>query len=412
MRYETFIALRYFRAKRRTGFISIITYVSIVGVMIGVAALDIVLSTFNGFENEVRTRLINADAHIRLRKFYTQSIQDYRALVDSVKQVSHVIGASPVIAKEGVIRSKEGNQPVVVRALDPETAGTVSAVPRSIVAGAFDLDWHQVNGRRLPGIVLGRYLAENLYIFGEGEVVTLFTIPENAGLLTPPRFQQFVVTGISEIGFYEYDKVMAYISIEAAQRLFRMPNAVTWIEIKLDDYNLAGKIAPLIERQVGGYPFHAVTWFELNRSLYSWMTIEKWGAFVVLSLIIMVAAFNIISSLIMIVMEKTREIGILKSMGATSRGIMRIFLFEGIIVGLLGTTAGSIIGYAIGYAQQTFGIIKLPPDVYLINKLPVEMHVSDFVAVGVAAVLLCLIAAVYPAYKASRLEPVEAIRYE
>ncbi len=412
MKFETFIALRYFRAKRRTGFISIITWVSIIGVTIGVAALEIVLSTFNGFENEVRTRLINADAHIRVRKFYTEDIKDYQPLLDSIRTVPHVVGVSPVITKEGVIRSKDGNQPAVIRGLDPRSAAEVSTVPTSVVSGQFDLSLKDVDGKKLYGIVLGRYLAENLFIFEPGSVVTLFTIPENAGLLTPPRIQQFVVTGISEIGFYEYDKVSAYISLKAAQKLFRMPGAVTWIEVKLDDYNLAGKVAPLIEKKLGGYPYHAVTWFELNRSLYSWMTIEKWGAFVVLSLIIMVAAFNIISSLIMIVMEKTREIGILKSMGATSRGIMRIFLLEGIIVGVLGMTFGSLIGFTIGYLQQTWGIIRLPSDVYLIDKLPVEMHLMDFAAVGAAAIILCLIAAVYPAFKASRLEPVEAIRYE
>jgi lipoprotein-releasing system permease protein len=412
MNYESFIALRYFRAKRRTGFISIITYVSIIGVLIGVAALDIVLSVFNGFEGEVRTRLINADAHIRVRKYYSREIENYQALTDSIRKVPHVIGASPVITKDGVIRSKDNNQPAFIRALDPKTAAEVSEVPNSIVEGSFDLGMKEVEGRQLAGIVLGRFLAENLFIFDEGDIVTLFTIPEQAGIMTPPRVRQFVVTGISEIGFYEYDKVMAYISIDAAQKLFDLPNAVTWIEVKLDDYNLAGKVAPLIDKKLGGYPYISKSWFELNRSLYSWMTIEKWGAFIVLSLIIMVAAFNIVGSLIMIVMEKTREIGILKSMGASSRGIMRIFMFEGLIVGLLGTILGSVIGFLICYLQQEFGLVSLPSDVYLIDKLPVDMQSLDFAAVTVAAIILCLVASVYPAFKASRLEAVEAIRYE
>lgn len=412
MGYESFIAKRYFRAKRKTGFISIITYVSIIGVMIGVAALDIVLSSFNGFEDEVRTRLFNADAHIQLRKYYVDGIQEYHQLMDTVSTLQHVEGISPVIVREGVIRSRDNNQPVVVRAVDPVTVGTVNDVPRSIVNGEFNLGMKTMEGRELPGIILGRYLAESLMIFSAGEIVTLFIIPQEANIFSPPRVKQFYVTGISEIGFYEYDKVMAYVSLESGQKLFDMPNVVSWIEIKLDDYNLAGKVALEIEKMVGGYPFVTKTWFELNRSLYSWMTIEKWGAFLILCLIIMVAAFNIVSSLIMIVMEKTREIGILKSMGATSRGIMQIFLFEGIIVGMIGTALGSAIGCTVCYLQQTFGLLRLPPDVYLIDKLPMKMQAFDFLMIAAAAIILCLVASVYPAYKASRLEPVEAIRYE
>ncbi len=412
MGYESFIARRYFRAKRKTGFISIITYVSIIGVLIGVAALNIVLASFNGFEDEVRSRLINADAHIQLRKFYAEGIQNYEGIDDSLRTIPHVVGVSPLITREGVARSKENNEPAVIRGLDPGTIGEVSDLPKSIVSGTFDLGMQEAEGKELPGIVLGRYLAENLMIFSPGEVITLFIVPQDASILSGFRAKQFVVTGISEIGFYEYDKVMAYISLESAQKLFDMPKSVSWIEIRLDNYNLAGKVAPLVEKKLGGYPYVARTWFELNRSLYSWMTIEKWGAFLILSLIIMVAAFNIVSSLIMIVMEKTREIGILKSMGASSKGIMRIFLLEGTIVGILGTALGSAIGFIVGYLQETFGIISLPPDVYLIDKLPMKMQAFDFVTIAVAGIILCLAASVYPAYKASKLEPVEAIRYE
>lgn len=412
MNYETFIALRYFRAKRRTGFISIITYVSVIGVVIGVAALNIVLAAFNGFESEVRNRLISADAHIHVRKFYNHDIEDYQRLTEQVRTVPRVVGASPVIVKESVLHSKENNQPAMIRALDPKTAGEVSIVPQSIVSGKFELGMQEFEGRQLPGIVLGRYLAESLLVFKEGDIVTLFSVPRELSLMPRFKVQQFVVSGVSELGFYEYDKVLAYISIEEAQKLFNMPEAVTRIEIKLDDYTMAEKVAPLIEEKLGGYPFVARTWFEQNKSLYSWMTYEKWLFTIILSLIIMVAAFNIISSLVMIVMEKTRDIGILKSMGAASRGIMKIFLFEGVIIGVLGTAMGNILAFGICYAQQKFGLVSLPPDVYIIDKLPVEMHLFDFAIVSLIGIVLCLLAAVYPAYKASQLTPVESIRYE
>jgi lipoprotein-releasing system permease protein len=412
MKFETFLALRYFRAKRRTGFISIITYVSVIGVIIGVAALDIVLSAYNGFESEVRSRLISADAHIHLRKFYENKIENYQSLVDTVRTAPGVAGASPVIVKESVLVYKGTNIPVALRGVDPATIGDVSIITESIVSGEFDLGKHVIDGKEYYGIVLGRYLAEQLYIFEPGEIVTLFAVPEQFSLTPRARAKQFVVTGLSELGFYEYDKILAFVALEAAQDLFSMQGAVTRIDVKLNNYAEASEIAPKLEERLGGYPFLARTWFDQNKSLYSWMEYEKWLFTIILSLIIMVAAFNIVSSLVMIVMEKTREIGILKSMGASAKQIMRIFLSEGIIIGVLGTIGGTVLAFAVCWAQQTFGFVTLPPDVYIIDQLPVQMKLFDFAIVATIAMTLCLLAATYPAYKASRLSPVDAIRYE
>jgi lipoprotein-releasing system permease protein len=411
MNFELFIAKRYLRAKRKTGFISIITYVSIIGVAIGVAALIIVLSVMNGFETEVRTRLINSEAHIRLRKFHTEPIYEYKSVLDSLKKIPEIVGATPAIVKEGVIRSKDANEPVIIKAIDTSSIKSVFPIDQYKLHGEFNLEGAEYRGRYFPGIILGRYLAENLYALNPGKIVTLVVIPKDANLMTPPRVKQFIVKGIVETGYYEYDKILTLISLEEGQKFFDLKNSVTWVEIKTSDYTNAREVGRKIESMLG-YPFMTLTWFDLNKNLFSWIEIEKWGTFVVLSLIIMVAAFNIISSLIMIVMEKTREIGILKSMGTSSRRIMRIFLFKGLLVGSIGSLVGLIIGFLVCFLQIKFGFISLPPDVYIINKLPVEMHLVDFVAVISAAMILCLLASVYPAYRASRLEPVEAIRYE
>ncbi len=408
--FEFFIAKRYFKAKRRTGFISIITYVSIAGVMIGVTALILVLSVMNGFEQEVRSRLLGADAHLRIRKFYMEPITRIDSLLNYAKNLPHVVGASPVIVDKGMISGKQRQYATVVKAIEPDLATRVTDLKDRIVLGKLDFTPQLVHGRMLPGIVLGRYLADALFATHIGDVVTLWTMPKEGGIFTQPRVKQFYVAGLVEIGYYEYDKTLSYISLEDARKLFGV-KGVTWIELKLDNFEKASQVAAQIEDDLG-YPYTTETWFQLNRSLYSWMEIEKWGAFVILSLIIMVAAFNIISSLIMVVMEKTREIGILKSMGASSRSILKIFLYEGLLVGVIGTVLGCIIGYSAGFLQMKFHIISLPPDVYLINSLPVVMKWVDFISIASISILLSLVASLYPAYRASKLLPVEAIRYE
>lgn len=409
--FEFFIAKRYFKTKRRTGFISIISYISIGGVTIGVAALILVLSVMNGFEQEVRSRLLGADAHVRLRKFYFQPIDRGDSLTALAMQEKHVIGASATIVDKGMIAAKESQYATVIKAIDLRTVGNVTDIKKKMVLGSLDFSEQEIDGEKLPGIVLGRYLADAIRSTHIGDVVTIWTMPKKGGIFTQPRIGRFYVAGLVEIGYYEYDKTLSYMSIKDAQKLLNLPGQITWVEIKLDDYEKAGKVAASLEEKLG-YPYLAETWYQLNRSLYTWMEIEKWGSFIILSLIIMVAAFNIISSLIMLVMEKTREIGILRAIGASERSVMRIFIYQGLLVGVIGTALGAVIGYTLGFLQLHYHLITLPGDVYLISALPIVMQFKDFVAITTVSILLSLLASVYPAYRASRLVPVEAIRYE
>jgi len=231
------------------------------------------------------------------------------------------------------------------------------------------------------------------------------------GAFQQPKVKYFQVTGLFESGLSEYDENVALCSIPDAQSLFFYGDAVGGVEVKLDDIDQAEYVAGEIQ-DVLGYPYLTQTWFERNRTLFSWMKIEKWAAFVILSLIIMVAAFNIISSLIMVVLEKTREIGVIKAMGGSEKSVMRIFMFEGLVVGIVGTFIGSLLGYLLCWSQLEFRWFSLPGDIYFIKALPIKMNWQDFVFISAAAIGLCLIASIYPAWKASRMDPVEAIRYE
>ncbi|MFQ6113256.1 MAG: lipoprotein-releasing ABC transporter permease subunit [bacterium] len=412
MWYEFFIARRYLKSKRKTGFISLITYISILGVMIGVAALIIVLSIMNGFESEVRTRIIGFGSHIRLRTFHNQGLENYRNIIKKIENFDHIIGISPYIDEKALIISKNRKAGVVIKGVDSNTIGQVSDIEDDVIYGTFEIGEIKTDGHKtLPGIVLGRYLAEKLGA-GLGDKIQVLSPTGLSPLISRmPHLRTFQVSGYFETGLFEFDDVFAYISIKEAQRLFDLKKRVSGLEIRLDDLNQSDNVSNRIDAFLG-YPYTSVTWFDMNKTLFSWMQIEKWAAFIILSLIIMVAAFNIVSTLIMVVLEKTKEIGILKSMGATSTSIMKIFMFEGLVGGAIGTILGSIIGFLLCWSQWKYQYFSLPPDVYIISSLPILMKGKDFFLIALAAVLLSLMATVYPAWKAAQLDPVEAIRYE
>jgi lipoprotein-releasing system permease protein len=414
MSYEFFIAKRYLRSKRQVKFISLISYISIIGVMIGTAALIILLSIMNGFESELRTRIIGFDAHVKLRTFHDRGVENYAEILDKVKGIPHIAAAAPYIIEKAMIISRERKEGVQIKAIDPQLEARVTDLAENVKTGAVNLGLIEKAGERaFPGIIIGYSLADRLNV-KLGDRVQLLSAAgiDVGGVISMPNARTFRVAGYFRSGLYEYDDNVAFIGIPEAQQLFEIGNKVNGIQFKLNDMNLANEVADMIEARVGGYPYTTVTWFDTNRTLFAWMQHQKWIAFIVLFLIILVAAFNMISTLIMVVLEKTKEIGILKSLGATNESVMRIFLYQGGVAGAVGTALGLLLGFALCWAQLKLHFFSLPPDVYIISSLPILMRPWDFIFIAGAAMLLSLTATLYPAYRAAKLDPVQTIRYE
>ncbi|MBN2542711.1 lipoprotein-releasing ABC transporter permease subunit [bacterium] len=411
MRYELYIALRYLLAREKSRFISIVTIFSIGGILIGVCALIIVLSVMNGFEDEIRSKILGTTAHVSVYSFKNRITDNWKELIDKyMTNKDWLIAAAPFIHTKAAISSIAENDGVMIRGVVPEYEFKVNDINKNMYSGIFLSN--EYDSTEIPQIVLGKYLAQRLRVI-TGDTVLLYSLKDrsqsSSGLISP-KVKQFVITGIFETGMYEFDAAMVYIHLEAAQEVFNLPNAITGIEMKTRNFYNADKYSKSLEKEMG-YPYYGVSWMEMNKNLFSWMTLEKWGMFLILSLIIAVATINIISTLFMVVMEKTRDIGILKSMGASSRNIMRLFILHGLVVGVVGTALGVGFGFLICWLQQTYSIISLPPDVYSISSLPIKMQVIDFVLIAFASLALSLLSAIYPAYKAAKLEPIDAIRY-
>lgn len=409
MSYEFFIARRYLASKKKTGFVSIFTFISIAGILIGVAALTFVLSMMNGFEKEVRTRIIGTMAHINIFSVKENSFSDYQNLISQLSQEKQVKAVAPFVYSKVAISSRDETDGIIIRGILPQEEEKVTDLKQNLVAGSFDLEKEDPQG--LPEILLGTTLADQLNVRIGDTVVVYSLARENLSLGATPKVAKFKVGGIFETGMYEYDSALGYVLLSEAQKLFNLGNSVTGLEVRIDNFYHAQEVASKLERKIGS-KFMAVDWMRMNKNLFSWMSLEKYAMFLALSLIVAVAAFNIISTLIMIVLEKKKEIGILKSLGATSQSIMKIFMFKGLAVGLVGTVLGIGVGFTLCWLQKTFDIISLPSEIYFISSLPVDMRVLDFVLVGVASVGIAFLATIYPAKKAAGLNPVEAIRFE
>lgn len=416
MRYELFIGLRYLRARRRETFISLITVISILGVMIGVMTLNVVMAVMTGFEETLRDRLLGINAHVALVKAGGQ-LRDYEKLVEEVRKTKGVVAASPSIYGQVMLTSGPRVSGVVVRGVDPDRVNQVVDIARYIKQGSLQNlkkpQPLQVEGRTifLPGIIIGVRLANQLGVFigSPIQVVSPLGSPTAIGVI--PKVRRFVVVGIFDSGMSEIDSTLVYMNLADAQKFFELPDAVTNIEIRVQDVYHAQDVAQEIQRRLG-FPYLTEDWSRLWPNLFSALRLEKTVYFLVLLLMVLIGAFNIISTLIMVVMEKRKDIAILQSMGATRESIRRIFLLKGCVIGVVGTFLGVILGLAICILIQEYHFIELPKDVFLISTVPVRIYLSNFLLVGFASLFVCLLASIYPARQAAKLDPVEIIRYE
>jgi lipoprotein-releasing system permease protein len=407
MPFEVQIALRYLLAKRRQVFISVITLVSTLGVTVGVMALVIALAFMTGLQQELRDRILGSTAHIFVWK--RSGITDYHAEIERLKTVPGVVGAAPAILGKALITSGTGEGFATLKGIDPALETEVTDLGRAMTEGSLS-GLASASEDDTPGILIGRDLATALGA-SLGEFVTLVT-PQ--GPLTPfgmmPRTRRFQVAGIFRFGLLEFDSAYAYVSLDMAARLTGH-DAVDHLELRVNDLYAAPAIADAIPERLGS-DYLTSDWADLNRSLYSALWLEKIAMGIGIGLIVAVAALNIIASLVLLVMEKTRDIAILKTMGASARSVMLIFLVQGIVIGVIGTLVGAVGGVVVSALLDRYRVISMPSDVYQITYLPFRVLPTDLTFVILGALAVCFVATLYPSRQAAKLDPAQALRYE
>lgn len=420
MSFELRIALRYLVAQRRQLFISVISTISTLGVVVGVMILLIALAILTGFQGELRSRILGAASHLSIYKGGGEAFDDYRDVVAGVSEIDGIVGAAPVLYGKGLISSASGSGLVTLKGIEPQREATVTEFGEKMMVGELTSlvepdpdrsDGPPADSDAHPGIIVGEELAMTLGVF-VGDIVKV-TTPE--GHLTPfgmvPRTRSFRVAGIFRLGLYNFDNSWALLHLPDAQRLLGVGDEAMYVETKVRDLFDVETIEIEAMKALGS-DYGSMNWKETNRSLFSAFWLEKVVTTIFISFIVGVAALNIVATQIMIVMNKTRDIAILRSMGASAKSIMRIFMLQGAIVGVVGTTIGAILGVAISWILDYYRVVTIPEDVYQVAYVPFTLLPSDFLLVVLSAPLICFLATLYPARRAAQLVITEALRFE
>jgi len=407
--YQVFIALRYLKSKKKHRSVSVNTGISIGGVAVGVMALLVVLSVMTGFQEDLQRKILGANAHIVIRS-YQGTLTGYEGLAEKLKKEKDVVAFAPFVLGQVMVSHEKKAHGVFLKGISPKSEATTTELLSHIRDGS--LQGLSGGEGGLPGIILGRELASSLGVYVGDKVNVVSPIGEIGPMGMLPKVKPFKVIAVFEMGMFEYDSNLVLTGMQEAQNFFGLKDdEISGVEVRLDDIYKAGGVRKDLQKTLG-FPYDVLDWMQMNKNLFSALRLEKIAMFVILVLIILVASFNIISNLIMNVIEKSREIAILKAIGATNRGIMTIFMLQGLLIGLIGTAIGVTGGYVLGYVLNTYELIKLPADVYYLSHLPVKMKLFDFITVSLSAVVISFLATLYPAWQAAKLNPVEPLRYE
>ena len=408
MSFELFVALRYLFSRRKQTFIYIISLMSIMGVALGVGALVVVLGVYNGLTTDMRDKILGANAHAIVMSYLPSAFENDDGLLDRIRSVKGVTGATPFIYTEVMLSAGNGVKGVVLRGIDPESGPHVLSMLRQMRTGSAAA----LQREGTPGLIIGEELAKRLGLVEGSRVNLLSPSGQKTASGYAPRIRPFEVVGIFKTGMFEYDSSLAFVSLAAARDVLGLPDKyLSGVELTVDDLFKADQTSARVATELGS-PFYVRSWMEMNANLFAALKLEKIGMFILLTMVVLIGSFSIVTTLVMLVMEKTRDIAIMMSMGATRGMIRRIFMLQGSIIGVIGTLLGYALGLSLGWLLKRYQFIKLPENVYTLDHLPISITVTDVIIVGVSAMLLCFLATLYPARQAARLEPAEALRYE